>query len=205
MRFSRSLVLWKNALAPASFLLFALVFGGCGSGAKNPDPWEAANRAQRDSLHLVASPERIEVPLLRSPGLERAWGAPEIKRDASGSTYLLIYKDPKQPFTRLLIYGMTKPLPLLTSPPLISGEKMVNDQLTGFQRPQSWREVMIDGRKVRWFQESTSSGADGAYYSTECFQQKAADGRIGYYRLNAEAGDDTETVVRWFSSVRFAE
>ncbi len=161
--------------------------------------------AHRDSLRRVASVNGITVPLLKSPDLERVWGAPEIERDASGSAYRLTYKDPKRPFTRLMICGMTTPLPSLSSPPLLSGEEMVNDRLTGFRRPQSWKEVMILARKVRWFQESTSGGADGAYYSTECVEMKAANGRIGFYVLQAEAGDDTNPVVRWFKSVRFVE
>ena len=103
-----------------------------------------------------------------------------------------------------MIHGMATPLPRLSRPPLLSGEHMVRDTLTGYGKKQEWREVTILGEEVRWFQESASSGADGAYFSTEGFTLKAPDGRKGYYRLVAEHGDTATTdVARWFGSVSF--
>ncbi|WP_035612064.1 hypothetical protein [Haloferula sp. BvORR071] len=179
--------------------LFALA--SCGNGGS--DAWQKATSARSETLNESADLLGVTVPVLRAKGLEQVWGSPKIKRDGQGG-YLLTYADPKQPFTRLMIHGMAAPLPRLSQPPLLSGEHMVRDTLTGYQKKQEWREVTILDEKVRWFQESASGGADGAYFSTEGFTLKASDGRKGHYRLVAEHGDDEAVeVARWFSSVSF--
>lgn len=179
---------------------FVLALAGCGSGGVQE--WDRVTSARYSSLQKSPNLLGVTVPVLRSHGLERVWGQPEIELDGKGG-YMLNYRDPKQPFTRLVVHGMTGPLPKLSSPPPVSGEEMVNDQLTGYRRPQGWREVMIAGQKVRWFQQSASGGADGAYFSTEGFTLKSPDGRTGHYFLVAETGDDAAGVARWFGSVSF--
>lgn len=188
--------LWKSL----SLTSFVLALTGCGSG--RVQEWDRVVSDRYSSLQKSQNLLGVTVPVLRSRGLERVWGQPEIQVDGKGG-YMLNYRDPKQPFTRLVIHGLTEPLPKLSSPPPVSGEEMVNDELTGFKRPQGWREVMIAGQKVRWFQESASGGADGAYFSTEGFTLKSPDERIGHYRLVAETGDDAAEVLRWFGSVSF--
>lgn len=189
--------LWKMLGATS----FVLALTGCGGGRL--EAWEKATGARHDSLQGASDLLGVTVPVLRSQGLERVWGAPKIKRDGKGG-YLLTYADPKRPFTRLMIHGMTEGLPKLSSPPPFGGEHMVNDTLTGYEKEQQWRKVTILGEEVRWFQESASGGADGAYFSTEGFSRKAADGRKGYFRLVAEYGDDASAdVERWFGSVSF--
>lgn len=188
---------WRAAGAVS----FLLALTGCGGG--RIEQWEAANSARYQSLKPGGDLLGVTVPVLRSRGLEQVWGAPKIRRDGDGG-YCLSYADPRKPFTRLEIHGMAAPLPKLSSPPKLSGEEMRNNTLAGYEREQEWRTVAIAGENVRWYQESTGGGADGAYFSTEGFTLKAADGRKGHYRLVAESGDDAaEAVARWFGSVSF--
>lgn len=178
-----------------------VLLSGCGAG--RIEKWEEAtgerNRLLRDGSDLLG----VTVPVLRAPGLERVWGAPKIRRDGEGG-YCLTYADPKRPFFRLMVHGMAEPLPKLSSPPKLSGEEMRNNTLAGFEKEQEWRTVRVLGEEVRWYQESTGGGADGAYFSTEGFTLKAADGRKGHYRLVAEQGEESpEEIARWFGSVSF--
>ena len=185
----------------AGAISFVLALAGCGNG--RIEKWENANSARYDRLKPGSDLLGVTVPVLRARGLEQVWGPPKIQRDGDGG-YCLTYADPKQPFTRLMIHGMAEPLPSLSSPPKLGGEEMRNNTLTGYEREQEWRTVTIQEEKVRWFQESASGGADGAYFSTEGFTLKAPDGRKGHYRLVAEHGDDArEAVQRWFGSVSF--
>jgi len=186
-------------IAGASLLIAAV--SGCGAGGI--EKWELATREQSRSLRAGADLLGMTVPVLRAPGLERVWGAPKIQRDGEGG-YCLTYADPKRPFARLMIHGMAEPLPKLSSPPMLAGEEMRNNTLAGYEREQEWRSVTVLGEKVRWYQESTGGGADGAYFSTEGFTLKAGDGRKGHYRLVAEHGESAaEDVARWFGSVAF--
>jgi hypothetical protein len=189
--------LWK----PLGLTSFVLAISGCGGG--RIEAWQKAVGERHGTLQESPDLLGVTVPVLRSRGLEQVWGPPRIKRDGRGG-YLLTYADPKKPFTRLMIHGMTAPLPRLSRPPLLGGEKMVRDTLTGYEQEQEWREVSILGEEIRWFQESASGGADGAYFSTEGFSIKAPDGRRGHYRLVAEhSGNAAADVARWFGSVSF--
>lgn len=189
--------LWKMLGATS----FVLALTGCGGGRL--EAWEKATGTRNQSLQGASDLLGVTVPVLRAHGLERVWGAPKIQRDGEGG-YLLTYADPKRPFTRLMIHGMTEGLPKLSSPPLVGGERMVNDTLSAREEKQEWRKVSVLGEEVRWFKESASGGADGAFFSTEGFSLKSPDGRKGYYRLVAEHGDTaTADVERWFGSVSF--
>lgn len=188
-----------NRIAGAVSCVLALA--GCSAG--RIDKWEQATGQRNQTLRRGGDLLGVTVPVLRAPGLERVWGKPMIQRDGEGG-YCLTYADPKRPFRKLMIHGLATPLPKLSSPPLIDGEKMLNNTLTNYEQEQSWRDAVVLGEKVRWFQESRSGGADGAYFSTEGFAKKSSDGRKGYYRLVAENGDAAgEEVVRWFASVGF--
>lgn len=186
---------------PLGLISLLLALAGC--AGSNTDAWDKATGDRFGTLEDSTDLSGVSVPVLRAKGLEQVWGEPKIKRDGQGG-YLLTYADPKHPFTRLMIHGMAQPLPKLSKPPLLGGEHMVRDTLTGYRKEQEWRKVGILGEQVRWFQESASSGADGAYFSTEGFTLKAPDGRKGHYRLVAEHGDDSSAeVARWFGSVSF--
>jgi hypothetical protein len=86
-----------------------LTLGSCGSTGKM-EAWTKATGNRTDSLHDASSLSGVTIPILKAEGLERVWGAPEIKADSTGG-YLLTYRDPKHSFTRLMIHGMTAPLP----------------------------------------------------------------------------------------------
>lgn len=189
--------LWNRA----GIAVLAAAMSSCGAG--RIEKWELATGERNFRLRAADDLLGVSVPVLRSPGLERVWGAPKIRRDGEGG-YCLTYADPKRPFARLMIHGQAEPLPKLSSPPPLAGEEMRNNTLTGYQREQEWREVRVLGEKVRWFQESVGGGADGAYFSSEGFPLEAPDGREGHYRLVAEHGDGgAEDVARWFGSVSF--
>jgi len=191
----------RKLLKPLGLGSLVLALAACGSGGTGA--WEKATGSRFDTLQDSSDLLGVTVPVLRAKGLEQVWGAPKIKRDGQGG-YLLTYADPKKPLTRLMIHGMTEPLPKLSKPPGIGGGHMVRDTLTGNQKDQEWRKVTILGEEVRWFQESAPGGADGAYFSTEGFTLKASDGRKGHYRLVAEHGDTAAAdVARWFGSVSF--
>lgn len=188
-----------NYFAAGVTFLLAL----CGCGTSRIEQWDAATRTRQLSLKPGKDLLGVTVPVLRSRGLEQVWGPPEIRRDASGG-YSFTYIDPRQPASRLIIHGMTEPLPRLGSPPKLAGEEMPNNTLSGFERDQSWRTATIAGEKVRWFQESPPAATSGAGFSSEGFSLKTPDGRKGYYRLTAETtGDAPESVARWFGSVTF--
>ena len=191
----------RKLLKPLGLGSFVLTLAACGSGGTGA--WEKATGSRFETLQDSSDLLGVTVPVLRAKGLEQVWGTPKIKRDGQGG-YLLTYSDPQKSFTRLMIHGMAAPLPRLSKPPKFGGEHMVQDTLTGYEKEQEWRKVTILGEEVRWFQESASGGADGAYFSTEGFTLKASDGRKGHYRLVAEHGDTaTADVARWFGSVSF--
>ena len=144
------------------------------------------------------------IPVLASPTYEKKWGKPKVRVSSSG-TYEFTYANPAQPFDRLSIFGAPKPFPALLSAPNFSKDEMINDELTGVNYRQSFRTVTVNGTPVRWFKESGSGGADGAYYSTTGFSVTDSSGKTGHYRLVVEGGDDMEVeVARRFSSVVLA-
>lgn len=177
----------------------------CSSSSAGGDTaWGQATGNFYSGLSKVDSLKSAKVPLLRSAAYEMAWGKPEVRMTSAGD-YELNYANPAQPFDRLVIQGTTRPFPKLTKAPKLTGEKMVNDELTGFTQAQAFRTVTIAGQTVRWFQETTSGGADGAYYSTEGFALKDSFGNTGYYRLVVEAGNEADReVAKRFGSVDFS-
>lgn len=187
-------------------LAVALVLSGCaggsGSGASAQKNFSDFLGTFYGSLRKVDSLAGVKVPIVTSPSFERKWGAPEIRTSATGN-YELNYANPDQPFDRLAIQGSPVPFPALTKAPKLTGEKMVSDELTPVEYPQEFRAVKVAGRQVRWFQESLSGGADGAYYATEGFALTDAQGRTGYYRMVVESGDDAHAeVARRFATAQ---
>lgn len=172
----------RTFLVPAVSAVALMLVSCAGGGAA---AWDAEVGKRNMALQPASSLAGVTVPVLRAPGLDSKWGAPQMDVAADGS-YRLSYKDPSRPFERLVIYGSPKPMPQLTEPPLVSYEDFVNDELVGLTRPQSWQSTVILSRSVRWFKESDGSGADGEYWGTEGFSATAADGRSGNYRLVIE-------------------
>lgn len=146
------------------------------------------------SLKQADSLASVKMPVLKSPAFEKKWGKPKIRVSANGS-YELSYANPDQPFDRLVIQGSPVPFPALKKAPKMSGEEMINGELTGVEYPQEFRTVTVAGVKVRWYQDSLSGGADGAYYATEGFVVADQKGRKGYYRMMVEAGNNAHAEV----------
>lgn len=166
--------------------------------------WDQATGNFYSGLEEVSSLKSAKPPVLRSPAYESKWGKPKVRMTSAGD-YELNYANPDQPFDRLAIQGTTRPFPKLTKVPQVSGEKMIDGELTGVMIPQQFRTVTIGGQPVRWFQETTSGGADGAYYTTEGFTMKDVFGNVGYYRLVVESGNNADAeVAKRFGSVRLS-
>ena len=186
-----------KALGAASLVF---VLAACGGG--RVEAWGKAVGERDSALRPGSDLLGVTVPVLRSHGLERVWGAPTIKRDGEGG-YLLTYTDPRSSASRLMIRGMAAPLPKLSSPPPLAG-KVENNTITAGPTKQEWREVSILGEAVRWFRASAGTSPDAASFSTEGFALKSPDGRKGYFRLAARSGSGrAEDVARWFGSVSF--
>lgn len=161
------------------------------------------NSSYFSSLEPADSLAKVKIPVLRSPAYEAKWGPPKIRISVLGG-YELSYANPAQPFDRLVIYGSARPFPVLKKAPDVSGEKMIKGELTGVSHPQRFRSVLVAGQSVKWFQESTSGGADGAYYSTEGFTLKSGFGNPGFYRIVVEGGNEMDAeVARRFASAKF--
>ena len=131
-----------KALGAASLVF---VLAACGGG--RVEAWGKAVGERDSALRPGSDLLGVTVPVLRSHGLERVWGAPTIKRDGEGG-YLLTYTDPRSSASRLMIRGMAAPLPKLSSPPPLAG-KVENNTITAGPTKQEWREVSILGEEVR--------------------------------------------------------
>lgn len=190
-----------RVLAAAAACSFVSCSASSSSGEK---AWNQFTSNFYGGLEPAKSLDKVKIPILRSPAYEAKWGKPTIRVSFLGD-YELNYANPAQPFDRLVIHGSVRPYPKLTSAPDMSGEDMIDGELTGFTKPQKFQTVSVGGQQVRWFQESTSGGADGAYFSTEGFVQKGTFGNAGHYRMVVEAGDDSgPEVARRFASARIS-
>ncbi|BDS07911.1 hypothetical protein NT6N_29510 [Oceaniferula spumae] len=183
-------------------LAATLTFAACGPSGSGNSAWNAAVSASYQGLNTVADTSSVSIPVLQSKSFAASWGKPKVEVNAAGG-YRLSYSDPSQPFNRMEIYGSASALPSLSSPPKLESEEMVDGELSMVESAQSWRTVTIAGKTVRFYKVSNSGGADGAYYSTEGFSLTGPDGKVGHYRLVAEAGDDESSVRRRFSSAGF--
>lgn len=177
----------------------AMIAFGCFACSDSTNPGGEEWSEFNSNLYRIVEPAdslvKVKIPVLHSPSYEAKWGKPKIQVSAMGD-YELSYANPAQPFDRLVIFGSVKPYPKLDKAPEVSGEKMVKGELTGVTYPQDFRTAVIGGQSVKWFQESTSGGADGAYFSTEGFALKDAFGKTGYYRMVVEAGDKVDQEVK---------
>ena len=183
------------------------VFSLTSCSSSSPEGRSAWSKATGDfylGLEEVDTLKSAKPPVLRSPAYEAKLGKPKVRMTAGGD-YELNYANPAQPFDRLAIQAISRPFPKLNKVPKVSAEKEINGKLTGVMIPQKFRTVTIEGQQVRWFQESTAGGADGAYYTTEGFSLKDIFGNIGYYRLVMEGGGSGGSeVAKRFASVKLS-
>jgi hypothetical protein len=182
------------AFLSVALLAFTACSGSSGSQSPQQKAFSDFLGTFYASLKKADSLAGVKVPVVTSPSFEKKWGAPEIRTSESGN-YELNYANPDQPFDRFVIQGSPVPFPPLTKAPMVNGEEMVNDELTAVEYPQEFRTVEVAGRQVRWYQESLSGGADGAYYATEGFALTDDKGRTGYYRMVVESGNGAHAVV----------
>ncbi len=182
-------------------LLCGVIFtAACSSPSVGGKSWSEFTAKSFRDLDPKTALSDSGIPLLVSDVYEKKWGAPERSASSAGF-YKLNYENSSGPFDRLVIYGSKKAFPkLATAPPLLVADVTGNSS-AAIKRPQSFRTTMIAGQKVNWFQESASGGADGAYFSTTGFALKDASGKIGYYRLVIETGDDNPGIGVRFGSV----
>ena len=174
------------------------------SSSDSGTAWHDFTSKTYEGLTEASTLGETAIPALTSPQYQKMWGQPKVRKSRSG-VYELNYANPAQPFDRLAIYGSPKPFPALVQAPFYSKDEEVNGELTAIDHTQSFRTTTINGQPVRWFKESGSGGADGAYYSTTGFSLTDSSGRTGHYRLVVEGGDDMEAeVARRFSSVKLA-
>lgn len=185
-------------------LVWIVAVVGCGVGfsVAGEKDWNAMMEKINLNMELVKGLRSVQVPILKSKDFEEKWGKPRMEVGRNG-IYRLSYSDPKKPFNRLVIYGSPKPFPKLTSPPKLAVDAFVDEELQIVYRPQKWCHVTVMDQKVRYFKEMEGGGADGDYYSTEGMSMKTPDGKVGYYRIVVEAGDDEALVRKRFSSVGF--
>jgi hypothetical protein len=147
--------------------------------------WHEAIQKRNSGLVRAADLSGVSIPIVAST-LEESWGKPAIEVSTEGA-YRLTYANPAKPFDRLMIHGFPKPLPPApANPPDISGQDMINGELTATHTPQVWKTSSVKGNPIRWYQESEGGGADGAYFATEGIMLKSIDFRTGYYRFVME-------------------
>lgn len=193
---------WSSicVLAAAACLLLSCSTSSSGS----EKAWNQFTSNFYDGLEPANSLDKVKIPILRSPAYGAKWGKPKIRVSFLGD-YELNYENPAQPFDRLVIHGSVRPFPKLTKAPDVSGEDLINGELTGVTKSQSFQSVLIEGQTVKWFQESTSGGADGAYFTTEGFMKRGSFGSAGHYRIVVESGDEMEAeVARRFGSAKIS-
>lgn len=182
-----------------------LFFSSCSSSDNGGAAWHDGISESYHGLTKASSLGQRAIPVLISPKYEQMWGRPKVRQSPSG-VYELDYANPAVPFDRLAIYGSPKPFPALSKAPPFGKDEEVNGKLTAVDHDQSFRTTTINGQPVRWFKESGSGGADGAYYSTTGFSATDASRKTGYYRLVVEGGDEMEAeVARRFSSVKLVK
>ena len=158
------------------------------NGEKSVKSWREQVSDRTLKLENADSLAGVKIPALKS-SMSAKWGKPSIEVSSLGG-YRLVYANPTQPFARLFIYGYVKPLPTINTPPDASGREKINSGPTGIAVPQKWRNATVKGKNVRWFQESLSSAAHGAYFSTEGFTLSGPDRRTGYYRIVIEGAEE---------------
>lgn len=156
------------------------------SGEEPVESWREQVSDRALELENADSLAGVKIPILKSSMFAK-WGKPSIEVSSRGG-YRLMYADPTKPFTCLLIYGYVKPLPAIKTPPDAPGGEKINSGSTT-NVAQKWRNATVKGKNVRWFQESLSSAAHGAYFSTEGFPLSGPDRRMGYYRIVTEGAE----------------
>ena len=182
-------------MKPALAILSALVLCLCSfwrpgrADGIDPNPY---NLLERQATAENRDPNRISIPVLRSPALEKRWGRPELLVGPKGG-YLLRYEDPEDDDTHLTILGSPQvfrtagPIP----PPYTEiGFDRETNTVTPKEAGQLWRKTRVAGREVRYYTAEGFSGDQPAQISTETFRLTAPDGRAASYRIRTAANDD---------------
>lgn len=161
-------------------------------------------------LEQQAKPEnrdasRIKVPVLRSAALEKRWGKPRLLVGPNGG-YALRYEHPRQRGSHLTIFGSARKYPVAGpfAPPYTDlGADPQSGTFSPREVAQSWQNVRIAGRGVRYCIAEARSDEDPVQYTTETFRLTAPDGRTASYRLRSASASGSADVPGWLESAGF--
>ena len=141
-------------------------------------------------LEQQAGPEnrdrsKVNVPMLKAPGLAKRWGAPQFLTGFNGA-YALRYENPKDRMQTLTIYGTSRKFPVAGPvPPRYTD--LGRDEETGTYRPREvnpvWYFTKVDGKIVRYSVVESGVSDEPWELATETFRHTAADGRDASYRI----------------------
>jgi len=137
----------------------------------------------------------VNLPILRSPILEKRWGKPEITILENGG-YYLHYSKPRDSFEGLSIYASPGTLDSdAPTPPSYRdiGFDEKKKQPTTITVKQDWDTVDIAGRPTHVYTDSPGSGADALQLSTVTFPVSRPGKPATSYRItgtsNLDGGD----------------
>lgn len=152
----------------------------------DPNPFELLEKQATAGNH---DPSRIRVPILRSQELERRWGQPRLLVGPQGG-YALRYENPANRAHKLTIFGSPARYPTAGGTAPCYTRLDIDRQLgtlTPVSVKQSWLEVMLAGRSVRYCITDGPQDDQPTLFSTETFRLTAPNGRTASYRLLAAA------------------
>ncbi|WAC21404.1 hypothetical protein OVA24_08390 [Luteolibacter sp. SL250] len=140
----------------------------------------------------------VNLPILKSPALEKRWGSPRITILPTGG-YHLRYTKPGNEFESLSIYAA--PGTLDSDAPTPPGYfDMGYDEKKGepisIPVKQSWRTVDIAGRSTHVYTDSPGSGADPLQLSTVTFPASRPGKHAASFRVTATSNlEDGESII----------
>lgn len=168
----------------------------------DPNPFQVLEKQARPENR---DPKRVAVPMLKSPSLEKRWGAPKLLVGPKGG-YALRYRNPRNSAIHLTIFGSPDIYPVAGMfPPPYTDLGM--DPRTGTYNPrevaQGWQTSHISGRGVRFFITEASSPGAPLQYSTETFRLSGPGGRTASYRLRTSSARGAEDARSLFETATF--
>lgn len=162
---------------------------------------------EKDASIAARPLDRIGIPMMESPELERRWGKPKALVGPKGG-YGLRYEDPKRSGVHVTIFGSPKSYSVAGAVPPPYTDLQV-DRQTGTVNPvevvQSWRVARVAGQPIRYCITEGGTTAGPLQYSTETIRIKAPDGRSASYRvrMGMTSGHPLGPVEKVLETLRF--